>query len=92
MYPERKVKVFKLFVARIPTAMTNQTLFEIFAKFGDVHSAVVSINTLSGESQGCGYVEMEHQGEAQIAIKGLDGSLIEGRNIGVSFAVTKRRS
>lgn len=68
--------------------MTNQTLLHLFAKFGDVHSAKISINSTSGESRGCGYVEMEHQSEAQIAIKELNGFAIEGRNIAVSQAVS----
>jgi RNA recognition motif-containing protein len=80
--------VFKLFVARIPYLMTNRTLLQLFARFGEVTSATVSVAD-TGESLGCGYIEMEHQSEAQIAIKELNGSRIGKRNIAVSKAVTK---
>lgn len=71
--------------------MTNQTLFDIFTEFGDVSSAKISTN-ISGESQGCGFVEMEDQSDAKEAIKSLHGSLIEGRNIGVSQAISDHKS
>lgn len=89
---ERRLDLFKLFIARLPHSVTNQALFALFAKFGEVHSALVSTNNVSGESLGCGFVEMAYQVEAEIAIKALNGSLSGGRSIGVSAAIGKLQS
>lgn len=72
--------------------MTNQTLLKLFAKFGFVHSAKVSVNNISGENCSFGYVEMEYQSEAQLAVDKLNGFVIEGRNIGVSPAISERKN
>lgn len=76
----------KIFVGGIPYSITNQTLEEMFAKFGTVSSAQIIMDKYSGQSKGFAFVEMPEDGEAQKAIQALDGSEIDGRKIGVSVA------
>ena len=76
----------KLFVGRLPYSITSEQLKEIFAAHGTVESAVVIIDKFSNESKGFGFVEMSTDDEAQAAIKALDNSDVEGRQIVVSVA------
>lgn len=76
----------KIFVGGIPYSITNQTLEEMFAKFGAVSSAQIIMDKYSGQSKGFAFVEMTDDADAQKAIQALDGSDIDGRKIGVSVA------
>lgn len=66
-------------------------LTNLFTPFGQVSSAKISLNTVSSESLGCGYVEMEDMFDAQAAINILNGSTLEGKTIGVSIANLEKR-
>lgn len=76
----------KLFVGRLPYSVTSEQLNELFAAHGKVESAVVIIDKFSNQSKGFGFVEMSTDEEAQAAIKALDNSEVEGRQIVVSVA------
>lgn len=82
----------KLFVGGIPYSVTNQSLEEMFSKFGAVSSATIIVDKYSGQSKGFAFVEMTNDDEAQAAIKELDGFAIEGRKIGVSVARPREES
>lgn len=61
-------------------------LTALFEPFGQVTSAKISINSISNESLGCGYIEMANVFDGQTAILKLNGLTIDGRKIGVSKA------
>jgi cold-inducible RNA-binding protein len=72
--------------------MTDQSLQEQFAEFGNVQSAKVMMDRDSGRSKGFGFVEMSSSDEAQAAIRGLNGKQVEGRGIVVNEARPKESS
>jgi cold-inducible RNA-binding protein len=76
----------KLFVGSLPWAVDDQKLADLFAQFGTVISATVLKDRETGRSRGFGFVEMSTEEEANAAVKGLDGSDIEGRKIVVNIA------
>lgn len=76
----------KLFVGGISWGTTSDSLKDLFAKIGNVVSAVVITDKFSGKSKGFGFVEMETEEEALEAIKQLDGTEFDGRNIMVNKA------
>lgn len=76
----------KLFVGSLPWATTSQDLEELFSKFGNVVSANVLSDRDTGRSRGFGFVELESQGNADEAIRALDGSDYKGRTLKVSIA------
>lgn len=76
----------KLFVGRLPFSTTDDQLRDIFAAHGTVESAVVIMDRALNRSKGFGFVEMSTDEEAQAAIKALDNSEVEGRQIVVSAA------
>ena len=76
----------KLFVGGLPFSITDQTLADLFAEFGTVVSAAVIMDRETSRSKGFGFVEMSTEEEAQAAMKKLNNSQVDGRNIVVNIA------
>ena len=76
----------KLYVGGLPYSTTNEELEAAFAKAGNVTSATVIIDKMSGRSKGFGFVEMSTEEEAKAAIDMFNGQDFDGRNISVSEA------
>jgi RNA recognition motif-containing protein len=76
----------KLYVGGLSFDTTEDQLREAFAKFGAVESATVIRDRYSDRSRGFGFVEMFSDSEAAEAIQGLNGTLLDGRQITVDYA------
>lgn len=76
----------KLFVGGLAWATTDESLRAHFADVGEVLSAQVVMDRMTGRSRGFGFVEMGNADLAQEAIKAKDQSELDGRNINVSLA------
>ncbi|MDP4175362.1 MAG: RNA-binding protein [Bacteroidota bacterium] len=76
----------KLFVGSLPWSINDQALEEAFQKFGTVVSAKVVMDRATGRSKGFGFVEMGDPSEAEEAMKSLNNSNLNGRNIVVNEA------
>ena len=76
----------KLYVGGLPYAVTEDKLQEIFSAHGNVESARVITDRLTGRSRGFGFVEMTNDEEAQAAIDALNGTDLEGRSLTVNEA------
>jgi RNA recognition motif-containing protein len=75
----------KLFVGNLSYTMTQDELQNTFAEVGNVLSAAVIVDKMSGRSRGFGFVEME-DADAQKAIDQLNGKEIDGRKLVVNEA------
>jgi cold-inducible RNA-binding protein len=76
----------KLYVGGIPYSSTDQTLKDAFSKAGNVVSATIIMDKMTGRSKGFGFVEMSTDDEAQAAIDMWNGKDFEGRNLTVNEA------
>ena len=76
----------KIFVGSLPFTVSDTTLKETFEKHGSVLSAKVIMDRDTNRSRGFGFVEMENPTDATKAIKALNNSEIDGRNIVVNEA------
>lgn len=76
----------KLFVGSLPFSVSDTKLKETFEKHGSVLSAKVIMDRDTNRSRGFGFVEMENPTDATKAIKALNESEIDGRNIVVNEA------
>ena len=79
----------KIFVGKLSFNTTDDSLQALFSQYGNVTSATIIIDRDSNRSKGFGFVEMADQAEAEKAIKALDGSVFEDRNIVVNVARPK---
>lgn len=57
-----------------------------FSEAGNVVSASIISDRMTGRSRGFGFVEMATEAEAQAAIDRWDGKEMDGRTLSVSFA------
>ena len=76
----------KLYVGNLSFNMTEASLTEAFAPFGQVSRATLVTDRETGRARGFAFVEMGSAEEAQAAIKGLDGKSLDGRQIQVNVA------
>lgn len=77
----------KLFVGGISWNTTESALTDYFAQAGKVVSATIISDKYSGQSKGFGFVEMETEEEAKLAIEKLNGQNLDGRSLAVSEAL-----
>ena len=75
-----------IYVGNLPYSVTEEQLRAAFADFGEVTSANVIMDRMSGQSKGFGFVEMPNNSEAEEAINALNESAFNGRNIKVNQA------
>jgi len=78
-----------IYVGNLPYGVTDAELRNTFARYGDVDQVNLITDKFTGESKGFGFVEMNNNGEADAAIKGLNGTALKGRNITVNQAKPK---
>ena len=78
-----------IYVSNLSFNVQDEDLREFFAEYGEVSSAKVIMDKLTGKSRGFGFVEMPDDAAAQKAITELDNGVVEGRTIRVTEAKPK---
>ena len=81
---------FQIYVGNLAFGMREDTLKELFEKYGEVASVNIIKDKITGRSKGFGFVEMTEDKDGEKAIKELNGSEVEGRNIKVDTARPRR--
>jgi RNA recognition motif-containing protein len=76
----------KLYVGGLPYSTTEDSLKSAFSQAGNVLSATIIMDRMSGRSKGFGFVEYDTDEEAQAAISMFHGKDFEGRNLTVNEA------
>ena len=76
----------KIYVGNLPFSATNDSLNEMFSKFGSVESAKIVMDRDTNRSKGFGFVEMSSADAAATAIEKLNGSDVGGRSLVVNEA------
>jgi cold-inducible RNA-binding protein len=76
----------KLYVGNLPYSTNDRSLADAFSKYGNVLSATVITDKMSGRSKGFGFVELEDDSQAQTAISEMNGADMDGRKLNVSVA------
>lgn len=76
----------RLYVGNLPYNATDDQLKELFSGAGEVASANIIVDKMSGRSKGFGFVEMATDEEAAKAIEMFNGKDLGGRNITVNEA------
>lgn len=76
----------KLYVGGIPYSSTDQDLKDAFSQNGEVTSATIIMDRMSGRSKGFGFVEMANDEDAMKAIDAWNGKDFQGRKLTVNEA------
>ncbi|MBI2801574.1 MAG: RNA-binding protein [Gammaproteobacteria bacterium] len=75
-----------IYVGNLAYGVTDADLRDAFSASGEVSSASVIKDKISGESKGFGFVEMPNNSQADAAIKALNEQPLKGRNMRVNEA------
>ena len=78
-----------IFVSNINYRTQEESLFQLFAEYGEVTSARIITDRETGRSRGFGFVEMANDAEGQAAIEALDGKEFEEKQLRVAVARPK---
>lgn len=75
-----------IYVGNLAYSTTEQELSELFGAYGEVRSAHVISDKVTGQSKGFGFVEMSDNQAAENAIRELNGKQVKGRALKVNEA------
>ena len=81
-----------IFVAKLSSSTTSDDLKTLFEDYGEVTSANVITDRMTGHSKKFGFVEMSNNDEANKAIKELDNCNYDNADIVVKQARPKSES
>lgn len=79
----------ELFVAQLDWSVTEDELQDIFSQFGQVVSARIPTDKMTGKKRGFAFVAMSTPDEASAAIQALNNWELKGRALVVKFAEPK---
>lgn len=75
-----------IYVGNLPFRSTEDDVRALFARYGEVDTVKLISDRETGKPRGFGFVEMPDDGQADEAIRALDGAEFEGRNLKVNEA------
>lgn len=78
-----------IYVGNLPYKITEQELSDVFAEYGTVNRVAIIKDKETGRSKGFGFVEMDNNKEAEVAIKAIDGKEVMERGLRVNEARPK---
>jgi RNA recognition motif-containing protein len=78
-----------IYVANINFKATNEDLKQVFEAYGEVSSARIIMDKMSGRSRGFGFVEMPNDDHAREAIEKLNGYVMMDKTLSVNEARPK---
>ncbi|MDD2486343.1 MAG: RNA-binding protein [bacterium] len=76
----------RIYVGNLSYSTDNDALKELFEPYGTVESAEVIVDRTTGRSKGFGFVEMDTDEAARMAIDSLNGKEVNGRSLTVNEA------
>jgi len=75
-----------IYVGNLPFRTTEESVRDLFARYGAVQSVKLITDRETGKPRGFGFVEMEDDAAAEEAIRSLDGAEFEGRSLKINEA------
>src|SRR5687768_15884107 len=76
----------RLYVGNLSYHTTDERLRETFGQFGEVTSAELVLDRMTGQSRGFGFVEMASAADAGRAVEAMNGADLDGRPLVVNEA------
>jgi RNA recognition motif-containing protein len=80
-----------IYVGNLAYSTNDESLKSAFGAYGEVSSARVVSDRMTGRSKGFGFVEMPDRAQAQAAIDALNGKELDGRTLRVNESQPKPR-
>ena len=71
----------EIYVGNLSYDLTDDSLKDLFAKYGEVASARIVLNRFNGKSKGFGFIQMPNRDEAERACAAINDKEIMGRRV-----------
>lgn len=81
-----------IYVGNLPFEVNEDALQAAFSEHGEVSTARVITDRMTGRSRGFGFVEMPNNSEAEAAIRSMNGKDMQGRALTVNEARARENS
>jgi RNA recognition motif-containing protein len=85
-YQYQLITMMNIYVGNLSRQADEVELKTLFSEYGEVKCVRLITDSLSGESRGFAFVEMEDLSEATLAIRELNGHQHEGRTLKINEA------
>ena len=79
----------KLYVGNLAKQISEAQFTDLLTPFGKAEKVGIAKDKATGESRGFGFVEFSDPAEANAAIAGLNGKVVEGQALKVNEARSK---
>ena len=79
----------RLYVGNLSYNTSESQLRDLFAPFGGVQTVQLIMDRDTGRSKGFAFVEMGSDQEAQAAIEGMNGKMVDGRSLAVTLQLVE---
>lgn len=80
-----------IYIGQLPYSVKEDELREIFSEYGEIASLKLVTDRFSGQSKGFGFIDMPNNSEADKAIKALNKTMLQGREIKVNQAEERKK-
>ncbi len=80
-----------IYVGQLPFSVTENELQELFTEFGEIASVNLIMDRYSGRPKGFGFIDMPNNSEADKAIKALNKTMFNGKEIKVNQVQKQRK-
>jgi RNA recognition motif-containing protein len=88
---KKKDRDMDIYVGNLAYSTNDESLRSAFSAYGEVASARVVSDRMTGRSKGFGFVEMPDRAQAQAAIDALNGKELDSRTLRVNESQPKPR-
>jgi RNA recognition motif-containing protein len=82
-------QTYCLFVYNLPPEEDDSLLYRLFGPFGAISHVKITRDPVTGTSKGYGFVHFMKYEEANQAVLGLNGAMLENKMLQVSFKAPK---
>jgi len=79
-----------IYVGQLPGNVTEKDLRELFAEFGEIAGINLGMDRYSGRPKDFGFIDMPDNSQADKAIKALNRSIFNGKEIKVNQVQVQR--
>ena len=84
--------LFKIYVGNLDYKVTEFSVRRLFEPYGDIEDIAMAMDKETGKPRGFAIVMMRDHDEAQVAITGVKGRKLMGRELVVNEAIKKKPS
>lgn len=88
---QKEYQVKNIFVGNLSFGASEDVVRSLFASYGTVERVSLVTDRETGSPRGFGFVEMSHDGEADLAISAINGRELDGRTLNVNEARPKEQ-